>query len=46
MALEGVKSEKSDENNGAVPDGKTNGIDNKSKQVNLSTSFFIYFELI
>ncbi|KAG6450576.1 hypothetical protein O3G_MSEX006659 [Manduca sexta] len=32
MALEGVKSEKSEENNGNVPDGKANGIDNKSKQ--------------
>lgn len=33
MALEGVKSEKCEENNGNVPDGKANGIDNKSKQV-------------
>ncbi|CAH0403554.1 unnamed protein product [Chilo suppressalis] len=32
MALEGVKSEKSEENNGNVQDGKANGIDNKSKQ--------------
>lgn len=39
MALEGVKSEKSDENNGTVPDGKANGVDNKSKQV----IFFIFF---
>lgn len=34
MALEGVKSEKSEENNGNVPDGKANGVD-KSKQVQL-----------
>lgn len=33
MALEGVKSEKSEENSGNVADGKANGIDNKSKQV-------------
>ncbi|KOB75111.1 Uncharacterized protein OBRU01_08056 [Operophtera brumata] len=33
MALEGVKSDKSEENYGIVPDGKANGIDNKSKQV-------------
>ncbi|KAF9799353.1 hypothetical protein SFRURICE_011849 [Spodoptera frugiperda] len=31
MALEGVKSEKSEENNGNVPDGKANGIDNKNQ---------------
>lgn len=39
MALEGVKSDKSEENNGIVPDGKANGIDNKSKQVRNDTSF-------
>lgn len=33
MALEGVKSDKSEENNGNVPDGKGNGTDNKTKQV-------------
>lgn len=33
MALEGVKSEKCEENNGNLPDGKGNGTDNKSKQV-------------
>ncbi|KPJ00651.1 hypothetical protein RR46_07490 [Papilio xuthus] len=32
MALEGVKSEKSEENNANGPDGKANGIENKSKQ--------------
>ncbi|XP_037295422.1 ankyrin-3 isoform X4 [Manduca sexta] len=39
MALEGVKSEKSEENNGNVPDGKANGIDNKSKQIEPNTAF-------
>ncbi|XP_046974225.1 ankyrin-3-like isoform X2 [Vanessa cardui] len=39
MALEGVKSEKSEENNGNVPDGKANGIDNKSKQIDPNTAF-------
>lgn len=43
MALEGVKSEKSEENNGNVPDGKANGIDNKSKQVPIELVFFTYF---
>lgn len=43
MALEGVKSEKSEENNGNVPDGKANGIDNKSKQVPIWLIFFIWF---
>ncbi|KPJ19551.1 hypothetical protein RR48_05937 [Papilio machaon] len=35
MALEGVKSEKSEENNANGPDGKANGIENKSKQPKL-----------
>lgn len=39
MALEGVKSEKSEENNGNLPDGKANGIDNKSKQVRIQYDF-------
>lgn len=43
MALEGVKSEKSEENNGNVPDGKANGIDNKSKQVRIELLFFTFF---
>lgn len=44
MALEGVKSEKSEENNGNVPDGKANGIDNKSKQVPIWL-FNLFFSL-
>ncbi|CAF4923850.1 unnamed protein product [Pieris macdunnoughi] len=32
MALEGVKSEKSEESNANVQDGKANGVDNRSKQ--------------
>lgn len=44
MALEGVKSEKSEESNGTVVDGKANGIDNKSKQVRISAWLF-YFRL-
>ncbi|CAG9109185.1 unnamed protein product [Plutella xylostella] len=32
MALEGVKSDKSEEHNGNVPDAKQNGNDIKSKQ--------------
>ncbi|XP_061724534.1 uncharacterized protein LOC133530585 [Cydia pomonella] len=39
MALEGVKSDKSEENNGNVPDGKANGVDNKSKQIDPNTAF-------
>lgn len=39
MALEGVKSDKNDENNGNIPDGKPNGTDNKSKQVHILLSF-------
>lgn len=42
MALEGVKSEKSEENNGNVPDGKANGIDNKSKQVRIELVFSLF----
>lgn len=42
MALEGVKSDKSEDNNGTVPDDKANGIDNKSKQVR-NFWVFIYF---
>lgn len=41
MALEGVKSEKSEENNTNVPDGKANGIDNKNKQVIYNISLFM-----
>lgn len=40
MALEGVKSEKSEENDCNVQNGKANGIDNKSKQVRISLDFF------
>lgn len=46
MALEGVKSEKSEENNGNVPDGKANGTDNKSKQVLGDYFFLLNFYLI
>lgn len=38
MALEGVKSDKSEENNGTVP----NGIDNKSKQVWNNWLFYLF----
>lgn len=44
MALEGVISEKSEENNGNVPDGKANGIDNKSKQVRILLDFHTFCE--
>jgi hypothetical protein len=42
MALEGVKSEKSEENNGNQQDGKANGIDNKSKQVQIELFQFFF----
>lgn len=42
MALEGVKSEKSEENHGSAPDGKANGIDNKSKQVRIPYIFLVF----
>lgn len=41
MALEGVKSEKSEESNANVQDGKANGVDNRSKQVHIF-NFFIF----
>lgn len=42
MALEGVKSEKSEETNDTVVDGKANGIDNKSKQVRILLGSYIF----
>lgn len=42
MALEGVKSDKSEEHNGNVPDAKQNGNDIKSKQVLKLTWIFLF----
>lgn len=46
MALEGVKSDKSEEHNGNVPDGKANGTDIKSKQVQTALVIFSIYPVM